>query len=125
MHKTFSNDLFSEKFRNLLYGCGKIEEAISGKMPIGIGLGNVEAIAKYIRSFKDLLEKRGILEEGELINSHINRSQYAINELLKFFSDQSTSKLNSQDAFIFSKFVEGEIKYFRDWSKDDEEDEKI
>jgi energy-converting hydrogenase A subunit M len=108
--KEFKGEKLSDIFpKTLGYFFEKIYEAISGSKPKELGSGHIKLINDTVEDFKESLKKRGILEADGSIKYLLDLIKYPIDELSNFFENPDESKLNSEDAYIFTHFIKAHI----------------
>jgi hypothetical protein len=117
--KKFRENTLADAFPQTLgYYHEKISETIDGDMPGSFGGGLLEDIAGYIETFKERLRERGSLDAYDAVTCELERLEYPIAELLKFFSQPQESKLNEKDANIFHFFIRHCIKSLIEMAKE-------
>lgn len=87
----------------------KISESLSWERPNGYGAMHVDLITEAVARFKAELQCRGILSSFDSVIYHLGLIEYPSKELKKYFSEPEYSKLNQDDAYIFSSFLRKEI----------------
>ena len=83
----------------------KIFEAICGKNESLFGVSNLDFIQDCLDNFKDNLELRGLWGVYDSINYHYGKLLYPMKELNVYFESKEKSKLNGDDAYIFTSFL--------------------
>lgn len=106
-----------EKLRDIFPGTmgyyfEKIYEATWGERKFPLGATHLSLVEECLGNFRLALEDRKEWGIHASIAWHFELIDYPISELKRYFSDKTASKLNDKDAYIFAKFVEGEIKHF-------------
>ena len=88
------------------YHFEKISESINSDYPDVLGLAGIEILLKRIHSFKEELEKRGVLEAySDSVGYYSNLLEYSLNKLKEFLENSGKSNLNETDASIYLFFV--------------------
>ncbi len=105
----FKEHKLKDIFHGTSYNIQKIYESIHAIRPNKFGEGHVDIVIKVINDFRKLLEDRGILNN---YNS-INELDYPLNELKIYFQNPDQSKLNEEDAIIFTFFIDHNLKIQR------------
>lgn len=87
-----------------------------------VGKPHIKMLTSFLDEFEKALSARGL----EVITSdEVSEIRYALEELKKYFSDESESKLNSQDAYIFISFVEQEFQHIRKHAEEIDENYNV
>lgn len=92
--------------KTLGYYFEKIYESTRGSKQNKFGELHVDLILKCVSEFEHALKERGILDNHKY---SINELNYPLLEIKKYFQKPSESKLNSEDAYIFTFFVKQKI----------------
>ena len=87
----------------------KIYESIHGNKPTEFGSIHVKLIAETVETFKNQLEKRGILKAYDSITYLLDLLEYPIRQLSLYFAESKSSDLNDRSAYIFAFFIEKHI----------------
>ncbi len=96
-------DMFS---KSIGYECEKIAEAIDGNLPADFGAGLVKLMLDSIEAFKAELDARGILEAYDhTVGDYSRQLEYPLKELLAYFENPHSSRLNANDAAIFLSYI--------------------
>lgn len=94
----------------LTYYFSKIFEAIHSSQSYPLGKMHVDLVAECLTKLRAMLEKRGEWGIYDSIDYEYELLEYPIQQLTLFFTDPSTSRLSSKDAYIFCAFVSEQIK---------------
>ena len=105
----FKEQKLKNIFQGTSYNIQKIYESIRANRPNKFGEGHVDMVIKVIADFRKSLEDRGILKNYNSIND----LDYPLNELKIYFQNPDQSKLNEEDAIIFTFFIEHNLKIQR------------
>jgi hypothetical protein len=89
---------------------------------LSFGAGMVNLIKQHIDEVRNALEPRHLLEALGSVRYHLELLTYPLNELQKYFNDQTNSRFNDKDAYIFLSFIRGQIEELRDIAKEIDED---
>jgi len=122
------NEQFKEKKladvfpKTLGYFFEKINEAILGSKPKEMGTVHIKLINDAIEDFKKSLEERGILEAYDSIKYLLDLIKYPLSELSTYFENPEGSKLNSDDAYIFTHFIKAHIDELIEIAKEIDEE---
>ena len=109
--KEHRDDKLSNVFPPVLgYYFQKIVEAAREPAYFPLGKMHVDLVSECLARFKSLLEKRGEWGIYDSVNYEYELLEYPLAELRGFFTDQRASKLNERDAYIFSRFVQEELR---------------
>lgn len=99
--------------QTLGYFFSKIFEAIHSPRYFPLGKMHVDLISECLAKLRTMLEKRGEWGIYDSVNYKYKLLEYPIAQLLSFFSDPESLKLNDQDAYIFTSFVQNQFKSLR------------
>ena len=96
-------DIFPQ---TMSYHFSKVFEGIHSKHNKTIGQIDIEYISELYSKLKTELQVRGEYPANEVLVYELDEIDYAIGELIKYFDESKSSKLNDKDANIFAHFVE-------------------
>jgi hypothetical protein len=115
VHKEqFRNEKLEEAFPPTLgYYFEKIFEATRGGNAFLLGGPHLTFIAECLDQLEQLLKERGLLGVYDSISYHMDLARYPLEELMRFFQEPASSKLNDKDAYIFASFLEAQINYIK------------
>jgi hypothetical protein len=102
----FKGQKLKDIFHGTSYNIQKIYESIHAYRLNKFGEGHVDIIINVIDGFRKSLEDRGILN----IYNSINDLDYPLHELKTYFQTPDKSNLNEKDAFIFTFFLDRNLK---------------
>lgn len=105
----------SERLRDafpptLGYYIQKIFEAAREPTYFPLGKPHVDLVTECLDRFKAMLKARGEWGIHDSINYECELLQYPLEELGSFFTDRANSTLNEKDAYIFTSFVQNQMK---------------
>lgn len=107
-HKAmFKSERLQNSFPSVLhYYFEKLYEAIHGNKPAEFGSIHIKLIAETLESFKNQMEKRGILKAYDSVTYLLELLEYPVRQLSLYFSETNSSILNDKSAYIFAFFIE-------------------
>ena len=94
---------------DLTYFLNKIHESVRGSDKWEYGAIHVSMIREIVEKFKSALEKSEIAEVGSTVENQIERLEFPLAELSKYFTEKGQGRLGKEDAQIFATFVSCEI----------------
>lgn len=96
----------------------KIHEATHDATYYPLGKMHVELVKASLEQFKQALENRGEWGARVGVSCAYEELEYPLDSLMLFFTDRASSKLNEKDAYIFSRFVQSELKEIEDMARE-------
>jgi hypothetical protein len=106
----------------LNYYFGKVFEAIYQSERFTLGSLHLKLIKECVENFKIELVKRGEWGVSESINYHYEKIVYPIAELEQYFDSKENSKLNDEDAYIFTSFLREQVAFLETISAEIDEE---
>ena len=92
------------------YYFSRIFEAIHSAWNYPFGKMHVELVAECLAKMRAMLEERGEWGVYQSIDYQYELLQYPLEQLILFFTSDAESELNDKDAYIFTAFVQAEIR---------------
>lgn len=107
----FKSERLQDSFPSVLnYYFEKLYESIHGSKPVEFGSMHAKLIAEAVESFKNQMERRSILKVYETVTYLLDLLEYPIEQLSLYFTDRSSSSLNSKSAYVFAFFIEKHVE---------------
>ncbi len=124
----------SEKLRDIFhsstgYAFEKIYGAIGSPSPGNAVLGPIclEEVIAYFNEFKKALQRRGCLPEGNYLDMYLNEAEYALTELIGYFSNNGLLAHQPKAAEVFTFYAKHKMEELETIAGqiDDEYEEEI
>lgn len=106
----------------LNYHFSKVFEATYRSERFTLGNLHLKLIKECIEKFKLELVKRGEWDISQSINYHYEKVIYSMTELEKYFERTENSRLNDEDAYIFTSFLREQVRCLENISAEIDEE---
>lgn len=111
----FENEKLEALFPEMLrYYFEKVYESIRGNHGWEYGATHVSQIREIITKFNAALENRRIVGAYPGVEYQLKLLEYPLSQLAEYFAHKGEWRLNSNDAEIFTSFVQSEISKLRE-----------
>lgn len=122
----FSDKKLSSAFPQTIgYYFQKIYQATRGERDHPFGAMHIKLVKECIQQFESMIKERGPMEAYDSITYQLDMLNYPIEQLEMYFSETIESKLNSDDAYIFTHFVQSEMTTLQSIAKEIDEEYEV